>query len=142
MKLNILKIILSLFFLEKCILCSKEKYANLKKTVESIKKSCGEVCDQTMTGKKGEFFDEIHKKIECKSLFNNPDFDKLSEFETPPKKIPKWLIPEYTYGDRVKVVYDYYDDSKGQPHNLDWSEKMYKIIQDMYDTETFTGSLS
>lgn len=75
----------------------------MKRTISSIKKSCGQVCDQSITGKPGKFFDEIRKDVNCQALFNNSDFDKLSEFETPLMKIPKWLLPEYSYGDRVKV---------------------------------------
>ena len=77
-----------LFFIIQNSLCSKEKYSNLKRTISSIKKSCGQVCDQSITGKPGKFFDEIRKDVNCQALFNNSDFDKLSEFETPLMKIP------------------------------------------------------
>ena len=127
------------FYLVKNCMSAKEKYANLKRTIESIKKSCGDVCNQFLRGKKGEFFEEIHKNVECHALFNNSDFDKLSEFESPLMKIPKWLIPEYTYGDRVKIKYNYMDDSEGKPHNLDWSKNI-KMIEEMMDTDKFEGS--
>ena len=119
---------------------SKEKYANLKRTIKSIKESCGDVCNQSLRGKKGEFFEEIHKKVECNALFNNSDFDKLSEFESPLMKIPKWLVPEYTYGDRVKIKHNYMDDSKGKPHNLDWTTNI-KIIEEMMNSDKFEGEL-
>ena len=31
------------------------------------------------------------------------------------------------------------DDSQGKPHNLNWSEEMYKLIEDMFDADTFEG---
>ena len=73
-------------------------------------------------------------------LFNNSDFDKLSEFESPLMKIPKWLVPEYTYGERVKIKHNYMDDSKGKPHNLDWTKNI-KIIEEMMNNDKFEGEL-
>ena len=32
------------------------------------------------------------------------------------------------------------DDSQGKPHNLNWSEEMYKLIEDMFDADTFEGN--
>ena len=69
---------------------SKTVYENLKKTVASVKKSCGEICDTTISGKPGKYFDEIHKIVDCDALFSNPDIDDPSQFHDPPSRIPKW----------------------------------------------------
>ena len=65
---------------EKNRLTNKEIYANLKKSLESIKNSCGEICDQTIKGKPGAFFDHIKKNVNCEALFTNPDIDASSDF--------------------------------------------------------------
>jgi predicted metal-dependent hydrolase len=38
---------------------------NLKKALKSIKKSCGQICDQTLPGTPGKYFDYIEKKVDC-----------------------------------------------------------------------------
>ena len=60
-----------------------------------MKKSCGEVCDQRITGKPGKYFDQITKDIQCHALFSEVGIDLPSRFETPPMKIPKWLRNDY-----------------------------------------------
>ena len=65
---------------EKNKLTNKEIYADLKKSLASIKNSCGEICDQTIEGKPGAFFDHIKKNVNCEALFTNPDIDASSDF--------------------------------------------------------------
>ena len=40
-------------------LTNKQIYENLKKSLKFIKESCGEICDQTITGKPGKYFNYI-----------------------------------------------------------------------------------
>ncbi len=40
-------------------LSNKEMYANLKKYLASIKESCGQVCDTSMTGEQGKYYQVI-----------------------------------------------------------------------------------
>ena len=93
---------------------NKEKYENLKKSLLSIKDSCGNVCDQIHFDHNNntEYFNRIEKKIDCDALFRNSDIDASSEFQYPPQKIPKWLLSEYNYGGRVPISYYYRDDSR------------------------------
>ena len=73
---------LVLFFLQvhcsdkKNKLTNKEIYTNLKKSLESIKKSCGDICDQTIKGEPGPYFDHIKKSVNCEALFSNPEIGK------------------------------------------------------------------
>ncbi len=118
----------------------KTVYENLKKTVASVKKSCGEICDQTISGKPGKYFDEIHKKVDCDALFSNPDIDDPSQFHDPPSRIPKWLKDEYSYSGKIPIDYNYYyDDSKGQHHYSHWNQTIIDIITNQFDTDTFQG---
>ena len=119
---------------------SKTVYENLKKTVASVRKSCGEICDTTISGKPGKYFDEIHKKVDCDALFSNPDIDDPSQFHDPPSRIPKWLKDEYSYFGKVPIDYNHYlDDSKGQHHYSHWNQTIIDFITNQFDTDTFQG---
>ena len=81
---------------KKCVkFSSKEAYTDLKKSIASVKESCGEVCDQTITGKPGKYFEKITKNIQCPALFSMDAIDLPSKFESPPMKIPKWLRDDF-----------------------------------------------
>ena len=137
--------ILILFFvhihcLERNKLTNKEIYANLKKSLESIKNSCGEICDQTIKGKPGAFFDHIKKNVDCEALFRNPDIDISSDFPHPPQRIPKWLLPDYNYGGRVEVAKNYIDEIA---HSSDvfqnWPKDVLTKMREMIKNDTFSG---
>ena len=137
--------ILVLFFVhvlcsEKNKLTNKEIYANLKKSLQSIKNSCGEICDQTIEGKPGAFFDHIKKNVDCEALFRNADIDISSDFPHPPQRIPKWLLPDYNYGGRVEVAKNYIDEIA---HNSDvfqnWPKDILTKMREMIKNDTFSG---
>ena len=72
-------------------LSNKEIYENLKKRIKSVKESCGQVCDTTIQGEPGKYYQALKKEVNCEALFTNPDLDAEGEFQFPPKKIPKYL---------------------------------------------------
>ena len=111
---------------------SKEVYANLKKSIESVRKSCGQVCDTSVTGTPGKYYDVIEKTVDCDALFSNPDIDAPGEFCDAPKKPPKWLAPEYTYGDRVPFKYWYIDDTDGINMYTNWSMDLLTYLTERY----------
>ena len=125
-------------------LTNKEKYENLKKNLNSIKKSCGDVCDRS---KQENHRNPVEKVIDCVGLFNCSDIDIDSEFEYPPYKIPKWLVPEYNYGGRVPISYYYRDDSKNDNvklledifGNIHWTTNLTKWIEDEIRSNHFGG---
>ena len=116
MSLNVCK---QLFLLGLCFvtktksekLNNKEAYENLKRTVKSVKESCGEICDTKIDGKPGKYFDVIKKNFQCDPLFSNSDIDVPLEFKYPPERVPKWLRDDYTYHGKVEIVNDYYDET-------------------------------
>ena len=131
-------------------LTNKEKYENLKKNLNSIKKSCGDVCDQSkQENHTSKYWNPIEKVIDCVGLFNSSDIDIDSEFEYPPYKIPKWLVPEYNYGGRVPISYYYRDDSKNENvklledifGNIHWTTNLTKWIEDEIRSNHFGGSI-
>ena len=119
-------------------LSNKEAYVELKKTIASVKASCGDVCDQTILGKHGKYFDEITKNIECLGLFSNINIDLPSQFKEAPSKIPKWLRDDFSYNGKVKLFEDYRDNSKGQDH-FHFTNQVIQKIQKELDNNTFVG---
>jgi hypothetical protein len=117
---------------------NKEAYAELKKTIASVRKSCGEVCDQTITGKPGKYFDEITKNIDCPGLFSEVGMDLPSQFESAPARIPKWLSDDFGYHGKVELLEDYRDNSKGQDH-WHFTKEVIERIQNELDNNTFIG---
>ena len=117
---------------------NKEAYAELKKTIASVRKSCGEVCDQTITGKPGKYFDEITKNIDCPGLFSEVGMDLSSQFESAPARIPKWLRDDFGYHGKVELLEDYRDNSKGQDH-WHFTKEVIEQIQNELDNNTFIG---
>ena len=70
---------------------SREIYSNLKRRLKSLKESCEQVCDTDIEGDDGKYYKSIKKQIDCDALFSNSDIDAESEFQQPPRKIPKYL---------------------------------------------------
>ena len=117
---------------------------NLKNTLASVKKSCGEICDQSIKGQPGKYFDSIKKQVNCDALFNNPDIDDPSQFKKPPRKIPDWLLKDFSYSGKVQIKYEgpltstntvstYYDDSKGTYHTSHWNETVFSWVEKSLD---------
>lgn len=122
-------------------LSNKEAYNALKTTIASVKKSCGEICDTTIVGKPGKYFDEVTKNVDCPALFSNSDLDRPSVFEEPPMRIPKWLLDDYSYHGKVDMFNDFRDDSepKESIHFYNFSTWMVNTINDRLEKEIFTG---
>jgi hypothetical protein len=117
-----------------------------------------QVCNTTIKGVPGKYFEAIEKEIDCDALFASEDMDASSEFDTPPAKMPKWLMDDYTYQNRVKSSYgmishvrrwntfqvataeNYYDDSDGNGHTLIWSRDFIQFHLDKLTDGTLQGS--
>ncbi len=104
---------------------SKTVYTNLKTSIESIRKSCGEICNQTLTGKSGEYFDYIKKDVNCKELFANPEIDTPGAFHDAPRRPPKWLVEYFTYGGRAEMKYWHLDERHGENMLDKWSKEIF-----------------
>ena len=122
------------------------RFEKLKRTLKSIKESCGDVCNHRIDGQPdNEYFDFVEKEINCMALFTNPDIDASSEFEFPPTEIPKWLLADYNYGGKVQVFYDYRDDTKrakiknGQIKHLQWTKNFTGLLEQEIQTKKLKG---
>ena len=83
---------------------NKEAYENLRSTIASVKKACGDVCNTSQKGIPGKYFNQITKNVDCAALFqNDAEIDAPSQFQEPPMRIPKWLAEDYSYGGSVPI---------------------------------------
>ena len=84
---------------------------------------------------------QLQKKVNCEPLFNNPDIDNPSDFEEPPHRIPKWLLPEYNYGGKVPISNYYRKDSTGIKGNiyLYWAKEKLDVVEQAIKNNTFIG---
>ena len=124
-------------------LTNKERYENLKISVAAIKEDCGELCDLTSNKnvKFGEIFDELKKSVNCEALFRNPNIDGPSQFKEPPKRIPKWLVPEYTYGGQVPIGLNYYSENLALEPNIymHWRNEVLEPMEKKIQDGTYAG---
>ena len=124
-------------------LTNKEIYENLKISVAAIKEDCGELCDLTSNKnvKPGEIFDELKKSVNCEALFRNPNIDGPSQFKEPPKRIPKWLVPEYTYGGQVPIGLNYYSENLALEPNIymHWRNEVLEPMEKKIQDGTYAG---
>ena len=121
-------------------LSNAEIYANLKESLASIRKSCGQLCDVSMTsGTQGKYFDQLTKEVDCKALFENENIDNVGQFKEPPMRIPKWLYSDYDYNGRVPIEHFYRDDSKGSTHYTNWTKEIIDIIDGQIKNGTLKG---
>ena len=84
---------------------------------------------------------QLQKKVNCEPLFNNPDIDNPSDFEEPPHRIPKWLLPEYNYGGKVPISNYYRKDSTGIEENtyVYWAKEKLDVMEQAIKNNTFIG---
>lgn len=130
-----------LFFLASGSKTNEKAEANLKKTIASIKSSCGQVCDTTIKGIPGKYFDQLSKTVDCPALFKNEDIDKPMEYKIPPHRIPSWLRDDFTYHGLVDVERYYLDDKvkKPSPNNYHFTKARAKQLNENMDSGFKTG---
>ena len=88
--------------------------------LNSIKKSCGEVCHTNITGIPSEPFDTIQKNIQCGALFENPILDAASQYDEPPQGNIDW----------VHTTFSPFDSSILQPLCSIWHYRSWSFMFD------------
>lgn len=68
---------------------------------------CGALCDHTIVGKPGPFFNFVSKPVDCYALFNNSFNDAPATRWPPPERIPDILFDDFTMGKQIDVQYKY-----------------------------------
>ena len=83
--------------------------------MEEIKDKCGSVCDTDLESDlDGKYYNQLWKNIDCKAMFKNSIFDRLSMFSRPiaKKDLPKSVKDEFTYQGKLQMKPLYADNSK------------------------------
>lgn len=118
---------LSLLLISIPQLCSGQlNKMNLRQIIALIKSDCGQVCDTTIEGTPGKYYEEIKKDFECDDLLTNP----ILEWSEPDLKEPRRLedlpaevVNEYTYQGRVETMSVYINDARGGETEVEWPEE-------------------
>lgn len=64
---------------------------------------CGEICDTTITGTMGKFFNTVHKRVDCMALYANEENDAAARMWPPPREIPESMKQDYTLNGTLPV---------------------------------------
>ena len=96
-------------------------YKELKNNIVEIKIRCGSLCnieydDQFKESLSNRTFKAVQKTVDCYNLWHSSILDKASKTKYPIQKIPSYLVQYFTYNGRVKILYDYRDDTNTENH--------------------------
>ena len=96
-------------------------YKEIKNNILEIKSRCGTLCnieydDQFEETLSNKTFKAVKKTLDCQNLWASSIFDQPSTMNYPIQKLPTYLIQYFTYNDRVKILYDYRDDTNTENH--------------------------
>lgn len=117
----------------------RKQYDVLKAAIESMRHSCGELCDTARTGRPSKYFNFVDATVDCEQIFANEHVDRPSEFRSPPQRIPKYLRNDFTYNGSATLENNFLDDSGGQTHLLIWEKFIFDIIDEQFDKKVLTG---
>ena len=107
-----------------------QDYEELRRALESIRESCGDLCDtsissskpssecSTSRGKQPQFFECLRKNVNCEELWSNPLMDAPSKYCFPPRFPPKFLRSNFTYDGRIELRTDSYYNELSMPHQV------------------------
>jgi hypothetical protein len=73
--------------------------------IMQVFRGCGEICNTTMVGTTGIFFDEISKQVDCAELWQNSAIDAPRPIGPAPD-VPADLKHLFNYNGRVPIVYN------------------------------------
>lgn len=74
--------------------------------LHDLLQGCNEVCNTSIAGSPGKYFNEVKKKVDCIGLFGNLQSDAPATTWPPPKVIPDALKNAYVMGGAVTVSSD------------------------------------
>ena len=112
---------------------------NELKKINSIRESCGALCNTSRPGSSGPYFNHVTAPVDCKAIYSNPYIDEGHKFKAASRKIPKELWDEYTMNNRVHVM-NMYVDQKYMGHTAKmpvWT----KVLVDDYIKSAAKGTL-
>ena len=97
--------------------------------INSIRKSCGALCDTSRPGTSGPFFNHVTAPVDCKAIYRNPYIDEGHSLKAAPRGIPKELWDDFTMNDRLPVM-DWYFDQKYVGHTAEMPVWTKELVED------------
>ena len=77
--------------------------------INSIRNSCGALCDTSRPGTSGPYFNHVTAPVDCEAIYKNPYIDEGHNLKEAPRKIPKELWDEFTMNNKLPVMAWYFD---------------------------------
>ncbi len=65
--------------------------------------------------------------------------DAISEFPSPPARLPKYIREYFSYGGLAELVYDYQDDKNGTGRFIHWSKEIMEVCERKFDQKILRG---
>ena len=87
-----------------------EQFLKNQDPLESIRRDCGMLCDLSIEGVPGPYFDHIKVPVNCRALFQNDYIDQGHGLRVAPKEIPKHLFNEFTMNRRINNTPWYFNE--------------------------------
>lgn len=86
---------------------------------------CGEICDTTIMGTPGKFFNTVRKSVDCNALYANEENDAPGKMWPPPRTIPESMEQDYTHNGTFPVSQRYHGQfySGGEAREAVWTAK-------------------
>eukprot|EP00961_Rhodomonas_salina_P214994 2903755-Rhodomonas_salina.1 len=92
--------------LEQAIFFSVRAEDIVSKQLERLRSSCGQLCNTTIQGHPGQYFETVRKEVACTALWSSEDVDsERSHLEPASPVIPREMKDDFLYQGRVPVVY-------------------------------------
>ena len=91
-----------------------DTFQDLKSKVMKMKRHCGSVCDTGITSTiMGQYYPQVWKNIDCPAMFQDPLFERPSEFSFPLglQYLPEYLKREFSYNQQVKLTPAYVNNT-------------------------------
>lgn len=110
--------------------------------LETIRRDCGKLCDPSIKGTPGPYFDHIKVPVNCKALFENNYIDQGHGLHTAPREIPNRLLKDFTMNGRVNASTWYFNEvnlgTSGRPKF--WSHSLIEKQRKQARSGTLHGT--
>eukprot|EP00995_Heteronema_vittatum_P010959 NODE_651_length_1242_cov_327.612741_g472_i0.p1 GENE.NODE_651_length_1242_cov_327.612741_g472_i0~~NODE_651_length_1242_cov_327.612741_g472_i0.p1 ORF type:complete len:336 (-),score=71.67 NODE_651_length_1242_cov_327.612741_g472_i0:164-1171(-) len=109
------------------------------KLLDHYRGGCGEICNYTMKGRPGKFFDYMEKTFDCRALYGNPFLDRPAVRWPPPRTIPACLYAHYTMGGRIQVRDQYIPSRYTHKAPMQWTPAYIEGVVTAARNSSFHG---
>lgn len=76
--------------------------------LNNLFQGCHDVCNTSIVGTAGKFFNEVRKSVNCMELFSNVESDSPATMWPPPETMPEILKKDYLMGGAVTLISDHH----------------------------------